>query len=127
MKLRIRGDSIRLRLTRREVERVGAGDAVAETTRLGAGAVFEYRLVPDAAAQVPVASLRAAVLEVRLPQAQARAWALGDEVGISASQPVGGDAALDLLVEKDFACLAPRPGEDESDMFEHPEADSRHC
>ncbi|MEO0996498.1 MAG: hypothetical protein AAFX58_03170 [Pseudomonadota bacterium] len=127
MKLRIRGDSIRLRLTRGEVERIGAGETVAETTRLGAGTVFEYRLVPDAAAQIPAAVLRAAVLEIRLPRAQARAWALGDEVGISASQPVDAGATLDLLVEKDFACLAPRPGEDESDMYEHPEAGSSRC
>jgi hypothetical protein len=29
---------------------------------------------------------------------------------------------LGILVEKDFACLAPREGEDESDMYPHPEA-----
>ncbi len=28
--------------------------------------------------------------------------------------------SLKILVEKDFACLAPREGEDESDMYPHP-------
>ena len=32
-----------------------------------------------------------------------------------------------ILVEKDFQCLAPREGEDESDMFPHPDGDSTTC
>ncbi len=31
-------------------------------------------------------------------------------------------ATLTLLLEKDFACLVEREGEDESDMFPHPHA-----
>jgi hypothetical protein len=34
---------------------------------------------------------------------------------------------LKILVEKDFACLAPREGEDESDMFPHPKAATDGC
>ncbi len=34
---------------------------------------------------------------------------------------------LDILVEKDFACLTKREGEDESDMYPHPEAGAQSC
>ncbi|MGH8167708.1 MAG: DUF7009 family protein [Woeseiaceae bacterium] len=35
------------------------------------------------------------------------------------AQPLDGDE-LSILVEKDFACLAPREGEDDSDKFPNP-------
>ena len=34
---------------------------------------------------------------------------------------------LSILIEKDFACLAPRAGEDEADMYPHPNVDSAEC
>jgi hypothetical protein len=34
------------------------------------------------------------------------------------------DGSLRITLEKDFACLAPREGEDESDNFPHPQAGS---
>jgi hypothetical protein len=34
---------------------------------------------------------------------------------------------LRILVEKDFACLAPREGEDESDMFPNPLSGKETC
>ena len=45
-----------------------------------------------------------------------------DQVGEGEQQHDNGDV-LSILVEKDFACLAPREGEDESDMFPHPGAE----
>ena len=50
-----------------------------------------------------------------------------EQVAIAGEQRLDDGALLTLLVEKDFACLAPRPGEDESDMFPHPEADAGRC
>ena len=43
MKLRIRGDTVRLRLKRSEVERIAAGDSIAEQTHFP-GTVLTYRL-----------------------------------------------------------------------------------
>ena len=42
------------------------------------------------------------------------------QVSISAEQNLDGGGHLTILIEKDFACLAPRDGEDESDMFPNP-------
>ncbi len=43
---------------------------------------------------------------------------------VAGEQRLDDGALLSILVEKDFACLAPREGEDDSDMYAHPEADN---
>ena len=55
------------------------------------------------------------------------AWANSEQVSISGEQVLDDGEKLNILVEKDFACLAPREGEDESDMFEHPEKGRVNC
>jgi hypothetical protein len=47
-------------------------------------------------------------------------WAASELVSIDGEQGLDDGSVLRILVEKDFACLAPRAGEDESDMFPHP-------
>ncbi len=59
---------------------------------------------------------------MRIPEAEIISWSDSDEVSIAASQILDGGDQLNILVEKDFACLAPREGEDETDMYPHPEA-----
>jgi hypothetical protein len=128
MKLRIRGDSLRLRLTRSEVSELMAGKAVIERMRLGPGAVFEYRLATDAGTAAPRADLDKGALVVRLPVQTASDWANSETVGIEARQANGADQGLLILVEKDFPCLAPRPHEDDSDAFARPgSADPPKC
>ena len=123
MKLRIRDDSLRLRLTRDEVRRVAAGEAVAGRMSLPAGSAFEYRLSGAAEADVTLNDRR---LSVTLPGPDLVAWASGDAVSLHASCPTH-EAALAVLVEKDFACLSERPGDDDADTFPHPEAGRARC
>jgi len=122
MKLRIRGDSLRLRLTRSEVSALMAGSLVIERMQLGPGTVFEYRLATDSTANEPRAELEEGVLVVRLPVKTASDWANSETVGIEARQANGADEGLLILVEKDFPCLTPRPHEDDSDAFARPDA-----
>jgi hypothetical protein len=61
-------------------------------------------------------------LSVRLPATTIDEWVNSNQVSIRATQRLDNGGTLQLLVEKDFACLEPRPGEDESDMFPHPDA-----
>mgnify|MGYP006908211525 CR=1 FL=1 len=122
MKLRLRGDSLRLRLTQSEVAAVGAGGEVRERTPFGSGQALEYRLRADAAATEVAADFRDNRISVTLPAELAAGWANGAEVTIAAGQAVAGADTLRILVEKDFACLSERPGEDDSDAFPHPDA-----
>ncbi|HLT35145.1 MAG TPA: hypothetical protein VK034_02645 [Enhygromyxa sp.] len=121
MKLRIRGDSLRLRLTRGEVQQLRETGSVVETIHFGTGELhYELR---GADVDAPVARFDGSRIEVSLPRDQANAWADGEQVGIAAEQALE-HGSLTLLIEKDFRCLAPREGEDDGDAFPHPGADS---
>jgi hypothetical protein len=120
MKLRISGNSIRLRLTRSEVDRFGGTGRVEGSVDFGpVGQKFVYALVRDDRLDAIAAEYHDNVLSVRIPENIAREWAGTDLVGIGSEASAG----LGILIEKDFACLTPRQGEDESDMFANPAGD----
>ncbi|MBV8342670.1 MAG: hypothetical protein JO173_09865 [Gammaproteobacteria bacterium] len=121
MKLRIKGAAVRLRLTRGEVAALARDGVVEEHVPFAAGARLVYRLCRDATTREIAATFREGVVEVRVPDALAREWCWSERVTLAHSQPAPG-GALAITLEKDFACLAPRAGEDESDSFPHPEA-----
>ena len=122
MKLRIRDNSIRLRLTRSEVELVRNDGLVRGRVPFAGRNNFDYVLESSPATVKPEAHISNNVLTVRIPEAEIISWSDSDEVSIAASQILDGGDQLNILVEKDFACLAPREGEDETDMYAHPEA-----
>ena len=122
MKLRVRDSSIRLRLTRSEVELVRADGLVRGRVPFDGRNSFDYVLESSPATVKPEAHISNNVLTVRIPEAEILSWANSEEVSISASQILDGGDQLSILVEKDFVCLTPREGEDETDMYPHPEA-----
>ena len=125
MKLRIRGNSLRLRLKRGEVEQVAAGKSIVEETHFP-GAILRYRLdVTDEEAMH--AQLESNSMVIRVPASEASAWATSDEVSLMAEQDLPGEDKLSLLIEKDFSCLEPghhRDCEDDEDTFPHPSRSS---
>ncbi len=125
MKLRIKGNTVRLRLTRSEVTTVGEGGRVQEITLFGPQAQFCYTLEAVDSPQVE-AEYNNNTLTIRVPRAMANDWATTDLVGISAEQKIAENVSLQLIIEKDFACLSPR-GEEDSDTFEHPQAGELTC
>jgi hypothetical protein len=122
MKLRIKGDSLRLRLTQGEVRQLADSGSVEERTRFGAGKDLVYRLRRDAGATALMAVSSGTEIEVRVPAAMAKEWCSTDLEGLSATQPVAPGVELRIAVEKDYACLTVREGEDESDNYPHPAA-----
>ena len=127
MKLRVRDNSIRLRLTQTEVELARTDGLVRGTVPLAGNSNFEYVLESSPATVKPEAHMSNNVLTVRIPEAEILSWSGSDEVSISATQLLDGGDELSILVEKDFSCLAPREGEDESDMYPHPLAEKESC
>jgi len=117
MKLRILGNSLRLRLTRSEVERIANGDVLKESTRL-AGGNFCYSLAGSDGEEV-VAMISGGHLRITAPRKALIRWHDSDDVAVDA--PVESGAAA-ILIEKDYACLTPRPGNDDADTFPHPQA-----
>ncbi len=55
-----------------------------------------------------------------LPESDVMQWASTEQVSITADETLDDGKLLKILVEKDFTCLTPRDGEDDSDTFPHP-------
>jgi len=122
MKLRIRDNSIRLRLGRGEVRRLLDEGRVAAVTRFAPSQQFEYEIEQAADAPDVVATFDGKRLLVRVPSRVVRHWAAGEEVAISAGQPTGagGCGMLSILIEKDFECLDAPAAEAQEDAFPNP-------
>jgi hypothetical protein len=116
MKLRIRGDSIRLRLVRAEVQALADGGRVCELVHFPDDAVFRYELRSEAAVAAPAVSFSGGLLALSVPERVLREWARSEEVAIRAQLPIR-DGQLTLLIEKDFPCLEERPFEDDRGAF----------
>jgi len=123
MKLRIKGASLRLRVSRSEVARLLAGDCLEETTHFAPGpnAKFTYAMKQDPSLTRPTLHCAANTVTVLLPANQATDWATTDQVGIAENISIGELGSLALLIEKDFACLD-RSDEDNDDTFPNPNA-----
>jgi hypothetical protein len=119
LKLRIQDNSIRFRLTRNEVDTLRDDGRVSAAVSFPDGASLEYSVETSILTGQPRARYSPDGLVVQIPQAAARHWAATEEVSITGAQPLE-NGQLSILVEKDFACLTPREGEDEADLFPHP-------
>jgi hypothetical protein len=123
MKLRINNNSLRLRLSRTDVERLMQVGVVEESTLLGGAIPFAYRLLLDAHIHEIRTGRYAHGIQVRLPEDIALMWSSSDQVGISAIETHPGGRETTVLIEKDFRCLKPRHGEDDEDAFLNPAAE----
>ena len=123
MKLRIKGDSLRLRVSRSEVARLLAGDCLEETIHFTAeaNAKFTYALQQDPLVSIPTVQYTDNRVAIVIPANQANAWGVTDQVGIAEDISLGNLGSLALLIEKDFACLD-RSEEDNEDTFLNPNA-----
>lgn len=123
MKLRIKGNSIRLRMTRSEVDALVSEGAVEERTIFGTADddVFSYR-IEKSDANIVTAGFSGGRITVAVPAAIVEEWSAADQLGFSGRQMLEDGSVLDILVEKDLTCLKPREGEDESDNFPNPDS-----
>ena len=113
MKLRIKGNSIRLRLTQSEVDSLAASGFVRESVSFGEK-TFEYEIRSDIDGDALTADLVGTTIVVSVPASRVQGWAATDSVSIEQ------EGTPYLLIEKDFACLSERPREDDSDAFPNP-------
>lgn len=122
MKLRIKGNALRLRLTQGEIRALADTGQVQERTDFPGGGQLIYRLSSDERITDISAAYSENIIEFKVPSALAQRWCSTDLVTLSAAPRAGADGGVQLILEKDYACLVPRSGEDESDQFPHPRA-----
>jgi Family of unknown function (DUF7009) len=120
MKLRIRGNSLRLRVSRAELLRIAEQGSAEDSIRFAPGTEWRYGIEVKPSGEV-AAQFAPNSLRVALPRARVEQWLDDREVGIEGQQPIGDGEMLRILVEKDYTCLAPRTGEDDSDLFVNPQ------
>jgi hypothetical protein len=119
MKLRIRQNSIRLRLGKSEVDRLEQGIECREAVCFPGNQKLEYVLEPSPKEAI-AASLSEHVIRVEVPARDLLDWCVSDRVGLSAEILMAEETALQILIEKDFRCLDAQVSEDQSDTFENP-------
>ena len=118
MKIRIKGNSIRIRLTRPEVDYFREAGSIEEKTEFG-NSVLTYTLIKDSSAKNFSAAFNENKIILSIPEVLANEWTETALVGIENELDIGGGKKLFLLVEKDFKCLD-QVAEDQSDNYENP-------
>ncbi len=119
MKIRIKGNSIRMRLSRSEVARFAKEGYLEECTEFGSNA-FVYALRRVEEGKELSAGFADGKITMIVPASTANEWTTTDKVGFDGNMDTGSGKQLYLLLEKDFKCIDPAH-EDQSDNYEHPD------
>lgn len=123
MKLRINGNSVRLRLSRSEVALFDATGHIEDAVEFGSVSRFTYSMttVEDSTLN---SSYNVSGIQVKVPRDLAQTWARTDQVAISAEQPLENNKMLQILVEKDFQCMH-KNSEGNADAYPNPLAQTK--
>ncbi len=120
MKLRIQGNSIRLRLTQSEVEAFGEHGHVEDRIRFKPGEYMVYVLEASDIVGHLAARYEAGRVTVQVPSAWVSKWVDTNQVGMEGEPRIEGDEVLTILVEKDFKCMHGPASRQEADAFPNP-------
>jgi hypothetical protein len=121
MKLRIKGNSIRFRVTPSEVERLLRCGEIREHIQFTAipNDRLTYEVLSSSSEPIATVAYGFGNITVKVPQVQLTRWAGSGEVGIYTNVALHDDQVLSVAIEKDFACLDLSDAENE-DTFPNP-------
>ncbi len=119
MKIRIKANSVRLRLTKPDIDNFGQDGYLEEKTEFPAS-TFTYAIQKLFDGTTLDASFTDQKLTVFVPHKIQEEWISTDKVGFSHELPLGENKSLFLLIEKDYKCTDGEATEDQSDYFDHP-------
>jgi hypothetical protein len=112
MKLRLEGNSIRLRVRKSDLSQLATGGMVTETLIFPNNSVLKYQLKTEENAATIGAQFSADALTVSIPLSIATLWRTSEAVSLEHTL----DSGLYILIEKDFPCKD-RANEDKNDTF----------
>jgi hypothetical protein len=113
MKLRIEGNSIRLRVKKSDLEKLKKEGIVRESVAFLKGFHFYYELKTDNKIKTIEASFSSGTIAVSIPLSISDDWIDTEQVGIENTSENG----FFVLIEKDFPCKT-RADEDKNDLFQ---------
>ncbi len=120
MKLRLHGNSVRLRLNQAEVSQFSKTGYVEETIDFGAGGSLSYVLESSSKVEALAAHYRNGQLRIQMPAVVGHDWVTTERVGVAGEQALPGGKQLSILIEKDFKCV--HRDEPEPDAYPNPQA-----
>lgn len=118
MKIRIKGNSIRLRLSKTDIAELTDEGFVMETTNF-LGSVLSYSVEQNSEIDQLSASFDGRKITLQIPSGFVEDWAINDIVGFEANINTTTNNKLHLLIEKDFKCLD-QTTDDQSNQYENP-------
>lgn len=119
MKIRIRGNTVRFRLTKNEVAKLCREKSVEERTNFS-DLDFIYEVKVTEAEHLDIHFLNNKI-SLQIAASLLENWDTNDRVGFSHTVAGSNGKTIDLLLEKDFTCLEDR-GEDESNNYPNPKS-----
>ena len=118
MKIRIKGNTVRYRLSKTEVTILAEEGRLEEKTEFISGSLqYAIRQTKSDSLSADFANQ---TITLYVPEIALQSWAATDQIGIDCHQPLPNGNALYLLLEKDFKCIDAPVTEDQSDYFENP-------
>ncbi|MCW5923559.1 MAG: hypothetical protein KIS77_14540 [Saprospiraceae bacterium] len=123
MKIRIKGNFVRYRLTQTEVKTLAETGQLMEETWFGPDESqrFAYALKAREGISGLQAAFEGGAITLFMPAEAAKHWYGEERVGFDNEVEVAPGISLKLLLEKDFACLDDTD-EDQSDNYPNPNA-----
>jgi len=116
MKIRINGNSLRIRLSQSEIVTLVHQNEVSSTCQF-VNERLTYTLKQGDYPHL-TADFIDGVITIYIPGSFVQDWDKNETIGFDGKDTSG----LYLLIEKDFQCLKPRHHEDESDLFPNPQS-----
>jgi hypothetical protein len=118
MKIRIKGNTVRYRLTKSDIAiLVETGKLEDQTEFIGNSLVYA---IQTSSYESLSADFRDNTITLYLPSELLTKWAGTTLVSLENSIPLSSGSQLYLLLEKDFKCIDGDVNEDQSDFFENP-------
>lgn len=116
MKLRIKSNTVRLRLSQNEVTKLCNDGSVFDICHFGNNHLtFGIR---DHNGEEMKAEFSGPRIVVDIPKSWVIGWDTNEKTGFEITDEEG----LLILIEKDFQCLKPRESEDETNLYPNPQA-----
>ena len=122
MKLRIQGNSLRLRVTQKEVAQLHDRNRVESSIEFGLGRTLVYKLEGSLRDTAVTSNFDGQSICVTVPMRVMTEWIESDQVSIEALSQAG----MQLLIEKDFQCLH-KSDEQDPDAYPNPLANTMAC
>ena len=118
MKIRIKGNSLRIRITRSELMEFRNAGYLDEKTEFGNNSLT-YALVRNRNGKNLSAEFSENKITMFIPEQLSLEWIETERVGFEHAMETGNGKKLILILEKDYQCLD-QVAEDQSDQFQNP-------